>query len=115
MVVKQTPIPEPIVNKVIAESGIKEVGRASIREIKKMINDIEDASGIPFIRMEMGIPGLPACQIGVNAQIEALKNGCAAKYPDIEGTPELKKEMSCFVKNFLDLKVSPEGCIPTVG
>jgi len=115
MVKKHTPIPEHIVNKIVAESGIKEVGKASIREIKKLINDIEEASGTSFIRMEMGIPGLPACQIGINAQIDALKNGCAALYPDIDGTPELKKEMSKFVKNFLDLDVSPEGCIPTVG
>ena len=110
-----TPIPKEVVEKIVAGSGINEVGKASIREIKKLINDIEGASGTKFIRMEMGIPGLPACQIGVNAQIEALKNGCAALYPDIEGTPELKKEMSQYVKNFLDLEVSSEGCIPTVG
>jgi len=111
----QTPIQKKIVDKIVAESGINQIGRASIREIKKLINDIEEASNTMFIRMEMGIPGLPACEIGVNAQIEALKNGCAALYPDIDGTPELKKEMSRFVKNFLDLEVSPEGCIPTVG
>jgi len=111
----QTPIQKQIVDKIVAESGINEVGKASIREIKKLINDIEQASGKSFIRMEMGIPGLPACQIGINAQIEALKNGCAAIYPDIDGTPDLKKEMSRFVKNFLDLNVAAEGCIPTVG
>jgi aspartate/methionine/tyrosine aminotransferase len=115
MVEKNTPIPEHIVNKIVAESGIKEVGKASIREIKKLINDIENESGISFIRMEMGIPGLPACQIGIDAQIEALKNGVAAIYPDIEGAPVLKKEMARFVKNFLDLEVSSNACIPTVG
>ncbi|MCL2245829.1 MAG: pyridoxal phosphate-dependent aminotransferase [Lentimicrobiaceae bacterium] len=110
-----TPIPKQVVDTIVAGSGISEVGRASIREIKKLINDIEEASGKKFIRMEMGIPGLPACKIGVNAQIEALQRGCAAIYPDIEGTPDLKREMSRYVKNFLDLDVSPEGCIPTVG
>ncbi len=112
---KNTPIPAEIVDKVVANSGIKEVGKASIREIKRLINDIENASGEKFVRMEMGIPGLPACKIGVDAQIEALKNGIAYLYPDIDGTPELKKEASRFVKNFIDLDVSPEGCIPTVG
>ncbi len=112
---KNTPIPAEIVDKVVANSGIKEVGKASIREIKRLINDIENASGEKFVRMEMGIPGLPACKIGVDAQIEALKNGIAYLYPDIDGTPELKKETSRFVKNFIDLDVSPEGCIPTVG
>ena len=110
-----TPIPETIVDDILAKSGIREIGKASIREVKRLINDIEDAAGQKFVRMEMGIPGLPACNIGVNAQIEALKKGCAALYPDIEGTPELKREMAKFVKNFINLDVSPEGCIPTVG
>ena len=38
---KNTPIPAEIVDKVVANSGIKEVGKASIREIKRLINDIE--------------------------------------------------------------------------
>jgi aspartate/methionine/tyrosine aminotransferase len=113
--VKNTPIAKQIVDKVVAKSGINNLGTASIREIKKLINQIEEESNIKFIRMEMGIPGIPASEIGVNAQIEALKNGCAAIYPDIDGTPELKSEMSKFIKNFLDLDVSPAGCIPTVG
>lgn len=112
---KNTPIAKQIVDNVVANSGIKNLGTASIREIKKLINLIEEESKIDFIRMEMGIPGIPASEIGVNAQIEALKNGCAAIYPDIDGTPELKSEMSKFIKNFLDLDVSPAGCIPTVG
>lgn len=112
---KNTPIAIDLVNKIIAENGIKEVGKASIREIKKLINDIEKASGVKFVRMEMGIPGIPACQIGVDAQIKALQNGIATIYPDIDGIPELKTEMSKFVKNFIDLDVAPASCIPTVG
>lgn len=112
---KNTPIPYDIVNKILNESTIKKIETASIREVKKLINDIEKASGEKFIRMEMGIPGLPACQIGIEAQINALNNGVAALYPDIEGIPELKIEMSRFVKNFIDLDVSPSSCIPTVG
>jgi len=110
-----TPIAEEIVNKIMAASNIKNIGTASIREVKRLISDIERASGQQFVRMEMGIPGLPACEIGVNAQIEALQNGAASIYPDIEGIPELKQEMAKFVKNFIDLDVSPDSCIPTVG
>jgi aspartate/methionine/tyrosine aminotransferase len=113
--VKNTPIAQQIVDNVVANSGIKNLGTASIREIKKLINQIEEGSNTKFIRMEMGIPGIPASEIGINAQIEALKSGCASIYPDIDGTPELKSEMSRFIKNFLDLDVSPAGCIPTVG
>lgn len=112
---KNTPIPANIVDQILSESGIKRIETASIREIKKLINEIEKASGEKFIRMEMGIPGLPACQIGIDAQIKALQNGVASLYPDIDGIPELKTEMSKFVKNFLDLEIAPEGCIPTVG
>lgn len=110
-----TPIASTVVDKIFSESGIQEIGKASIREVKRLINDIEKASGEKFIRMEMGVPGLPACAIGVEAQIKALKSGCAAVYPDIDGTPELKQEVAKFVKNFINLDVSPEGCIPTVG
>lgn len=112
---KNTPIPAEIVDKIVANSGITNVGRASIREVKRLINEIEKASGKEFVRMEMGIPGLPACHVGVEAQIKALQNGVAAIYPDIEGIPELKVETARFVKNFIDLDVNPENCIPTVG
>ena len=112
---KNTPIPVEIVDKIVANSGIQEVGKASIREVKRLINDIEQASGKEFVRMEMGIPGLPACHVGVEAQIQALQKGVAALYPDIEGIPDLKKEAARFVKNFIDLDVNPENCIPTVG
>ncbi|MDR3046752.1 MAG: pyridoxal phosphate-dependent aminotransferase, partial [Bacteroidales bacterium] len=112
---KKTPISSTIVDKIFAESGITRLETASIREIKKLINQIETTSGEEFIRMEMGVPGLPPCQIGVDAQIKALKNGIAYLYPDIDGIQELKSEMKKFVKNFIDLDVSAEGCIPTVG
>ena len=112
---KNRPISTEIVDKIFAESGISKIATASIREVKKLINEIENASGKKFIRMEMGIPGLPACQIGVEAQIDALKNNAASLYPDIEGIPDLKMEMAKFVKNFIDLDVSPASCIPTVG
>ncbi len=112
---KNTPIDRSLVDQMIAQNSIKEVGKASIREIKRLINDIENASGTKFVRMEMGIPGIPACKIGVEAQVEALKNGIATIYPDLDGTPDLKKEASRFIKNFIDLDISPESCFPTVG
>lgn len=112
---KNTPINSEIVNKKLAANNIDSVGKASIREIKKLVDDIEKESGERFVRMEMGIPGLPASEIGVNAEIEALKNGVASTYPDIQGIPKLKTEMSRFVKNFLNVNVAPEHCLPTVG
>ena len=110
-----TPIDYSTVQKTIQASGLSSVGKASIREIKKLIDNLEAASGDKFIRMEMGIPGLPPATAGVEGQITALKRGVAALYPDIHGIPELKKEISRFVKLFMNVEVSPEGCIPTVG
>jgi aspartate/methionine/tyrosine aminotransferase len=110
-----TPIDFEIVNDKINELNVQEVGKATIREIKRLVDNIESASGKKFIRMEMGVPGLPPAQVGTDAEIEALQRGVAAIYPDIDGIPVLKKEVSLFVKNFLDIDVDPSGCIPTVG
>ena len=112
---KNTPINYEVVSKKIKESRIEHIGTASIREIKKLIDDIEKETGERFVRMEMGIPGLPAAEVGVTAEIEALKKGVANTYPDIQGIPQLKKEASRFVKLFLNIDVNPESCIPTVG
>ncbi len=112
---KNTPINYEIVARKIKESRIENIGRASIRELKKLVDEIEAETGEKFIRMEMGIPGLPAAEIGVQAEIEALKTGIANTYPDIQGIPQLKTEASRFVKLFLNIDVDPEGCIPTVG
>jgi len=104
-----------IVRKKIKESDIEDLGTASIREIVKLVNRIERETGVKFIRMEIGEPGLPPPEIGVNAEIEALRRGVGAIYPSIEGIRPLKEETSRFLKLFLNIDVSPEGCIPTVG
>ena len=112
---QNTPINFDIVNGKIAESGIKNIGKASIRELVSLVNDIEHDTNEKFIRMEMGVPGLAPPEIGTNAEIEALKNGVASKYPMIDGIAQLKDEISLFVKNFLNINVNRKGCIPTVG
>ena len=112
---KNTPIDFEIVRRNIEESQLSSVGKASIREIKKLIDNIEAETGEKYVRMEMGIPGLPPVQIGVDAEIDALKKGVASIYPDIHGILPLKKEISRFVKNFIDVDVNEESCIPTVG
>ncbi len=112
---KKTPINAEVVQRHIAESKIRNIGTASIREIKRLINGIENETGEKFVRMEMGVPGLPAASIGIEAEIKALRSGVGSIYPDIEGTPVLKKEAARFVKLFLDIEVDPANCIPTVG
>ncbi|MGE5436545.1 MAG: hypothetical protein ACM3O3_04905, partial [Syntrophothermus sp.] len=115
LLTKETPINYNIVKKAIEESNIPVIGKASIREIKKIIDRIQRETGEEYIRMEMGVPGLPASEIGINAEIEALRKGVASIYPDIQGIPQLKKETARFIKLFVDIDVNPEYCIPTVG
>lgn len=110
-----TPLDHNIVGKVIADSGIKSFDTASIREIARLVNQLEEATGARYIRMEMGSPGLPAVRAGIEAEIDSLRNGVASVYPDIEGLKSLKDETSRFIKLFLNLEIKPLGCIPTVG
>jgi len=110
-----TPINYEIVEQKIGELEVPEIGNASIREIVQLVSSIEAATGVRYIRMEMGVPGLPPARIGVEAEIEALKNNVASAYPRIDGIQPLKDETSRFLKLFMDIEVNPEGCIPTVG
>jgi len=110
-----TPIPSEIVRAKIKETDLPVIGSARIREIVKLVNNIEEASGQKFIRMEMGVPGLEPVSVATEAEIEALKRGVASKYANIEGIPELKNEIARFCKLFLDLDINPRCCLPTVG
>lgn len=109
------PISEDIIESVKESAGILSPGTASIREIVSLVNRIERETGISFVRMEMGVPGLPVPEIGTNAEIEAIKSGVGSLYPDITGLRSLKEEASRFIRLFLDVNISPTGCIPTVG
>ena len=112
---KPTPIRKDIVDKLIAQLGIDDFAKATIREVKQVAAMAEKESGVEFVKMEMGIPGLPAAQVGVNAQIKALQEGIAHSYPDIQGYPELKVQASRFVKAFINVDIKPEGCVPVTG
>ena len=111
----ETPIKKEIVDGLVQELGINDFAKATIREVKQVAAKAEKASGVEFIKMEMGIPGLPAAQVGVDAQIKALEQGIAHSYPDIQGAPVLKQEASRFVKAFIGLDVASECCVPVTG
>ncbi len=109
------PLSPELIKQLSQKNGLPDVGSASIREIFHLVNIIERETGLRYVRMEMGVPGLPTPSIGIEAEIEALKNGVSAIYPDVTGLPILKDETARFVKLFLNVDVSPRGCIPTVG
>ncbi len=110
-----TPIDKKLIDDAIADFGIQDFAKATIREVKAIAAFAEKEAGVEFIKMEMGIPGLPAAKVGVDAQIKALKEGIARIYPDIQGNPELKKQASRFVKAFINIDVDPECCVPVCG
>jgi len=109
------PISPETINALAKSLDIPSLGSSSIREIVQLVNKIEEKTGVKFVRMEMGVPGIPAPAIGVEAEIAALKNGVASVYPDISGLKSLKEETSRFIKLFLNIDIDPMGCIPTVG
>lgn len=112
---KNTPIDYQIAEQIINEFGISDFGKATIREVVAISNKLEKLTNTEFIHMEMGVPGLKAAQIGVEAEINALQNGIASIYPDINGLPELKHEASRFIKAFINVDVAPTGCVPVTG
>mgnify|MGYP000866538035 FL=1 len=112
---KPTPINYTVVSQKIKEANLADLGKATIREIVALVNKIQKETGEKYIRMEMGVPGLKPSNIGTEAEIEALRRGVAADYPMLDGISELKEETSKFIKNFMDISLNPEGCIPTVG
>jgi len=114
MDISEIPIPEKVIDNILSSTGINP-GSASIRELSHIVDLLEDETGIRFVRMEMGVPGIPSPSIAVEAEIKALKSGVAAIYPNIAGIPHLKEETSRFIKLFLDTDIGPEMCIPTVG
>lgn len=112
---KNLPLSKDYINGFAKKFGLRDLGKATIREIVGMVNFIQQDSGVPFFRMEMGVPGLNPPEVGVNAEIEALKKGVASDYPMVDGIKPLKEEASKFIKNFMNTDISPEGCVPTVG
>lgn len=104
-----------LVDSLFAQFNEPDITRLSIREVGKLVAQIEQQSGQEFIHMEMGVPGLPASKIGLDAEREGLKMGLASSYPNIEGISFAKTEIARFARLFMDVDVSPACCVPTVG
>ncbi len=94
---------------------VEDLSQATIGEILLVAQYLERKTGIPFIRMDQGSPGLPPNRFGVEAEKEALDRGVGSQYPPADGVRELKEAASAFVKAFIDIDISPRSCIPTTG
>lgn len=114
----QFPLDKHIVDSICYRFGLHnfhELGNASIRQLVGVVKHIEQSLGVEFVNMAIGEPGLPADMIGIEAEHQALLNGCASHYPNILGIPEVKKWGSEFVRAFINLQRPPECILPTVG
>lgn len=106
---------EDLVASVAREMKVADLQNATIGDILLVASRLEVLTGIPFIRMDQGSPGLPANRIGIEAEKAALDKGLGAQYPAAAGVPELKEAASRFVKAFIDIDISPRACLPTTG
>ncbi len=99
----------------MARMNIDDIASATIRQILALANILESTRTEPFVHLEMGNPGLPASEIGVEAEHEAHLKGIANKYPNIAGVKALKDAGSRFMKSFLDIEIPGRCIVPTVG
>ena len=106
---------DELVQEAARVNHVADLSHATIGETLLVAQYLEQKTGLPFIRMDQGSPGLPCNTYGIDAEKKALDNGANNQYPAAAGIPELKDAASRFVKAFMDIDVSARACIPTVG
>ena len=106
---------EELVAQACREKNVEDLSNATIGEVLLVAQYLEQTTGIPFIRMDQGSPGLPINKYGVEAEKAALDSGIGSQYPAAAGVPELKDAASRFIKAFINVDVSPRSCVPTTG
>ncbi|MGL5937841.1 MAG: aminotransferase class I/II-fold pyridoxal phosphate-dependent enzyme [Phocaeicola sp.] len=104
-----------VIEQVAAKLHIANLQNATIGEVLLIAQHLEQTTGIQFIRMDQGSPGLPANLLGVEAEKKALDRGLGNSYPPAAGIPDLKKAASEFIKAFINIDLSHHSCLPTTG
>jgi len=110
------PLNSKSIDNIIHKNDI-DLNLIGIRELQSLVSELSNKFSVDFLRFEFGIPGLKANSIGPKEEIKVLKENDAlpSTYPPFDGIPRLKKATVEFVRQFLDIHVSPTNCIPTVG
>lgn len=106
---------EELLAEACRECHVTDITEATIGETLLVSQYMAGKTGIPFIHMDQGSPGLPVNHYGVEAEKAALDRGVGSQYPAAAGVKELKEAASKFVKAFIDVDISPRACIPTTG
>ena len=111
----KTIIDSSLINREMQNLEVTSFDDLSIRQLVSLVKTFEKESGEEFIHFEIGVPGLPASQVGIEAQKRALDEGVASVYPALEGEPALKQAAAKFIRAIVGAEVEPRHCIPTVG
>jgi len=106
---------EELVEEARVKNHVADLSTATIGEVLLVAQYLEQKTGIPFIRMDQGSPGLPANRYGIEAEKAALERGVGSQYPAAAGIKELKEAAHEFVKAFINVEVSARACVPTTG
>lgn len=106
---------DELVSEATNVNHVTDLSHATIGETLLVAQYLEQKTGIPFIRMDQGSPGLPANQYGIEAEKRALDSGIVSQYPAAAGIKELKDAASQFVKAFINVDISARACVPTTG
>ena len=77
---------EALVEEARIASRVADLSQATIGEVLLVAQYLERKTGIPFIRMDQGSPGLPPNHYGVEAEKEAL---------DRESAPNIRRQTAC--------------------
>ena len=109
------PVSTDMFRQALGMMNIPNIASATIRQIMALASHLQEPLGEEFVHLEMGNPGLPASEAGIEAEREALANGVANMYPNIAGIKPLKDAGSDFLKAFFDIDIPGRCIVPTVG
>lgn len=84
---------EELVNSVAKEMKVADLDNATIGDVLLVASRLEELTGIPFIRMDQGSPGLPANKIGIEAE---KKLSIEESVRNIRQLRSGRTETSCF-------------------
>jgi aspartate/methionine/tyrosine aminotransferase len=110
-----TPVSSDTFKRTLEAMDIPNIASATIRQIAALATNLQKSIGEDFVHLEMGNPGLPASEVGIEAECNALRSGCANQYPNIAGIKPLKEAGSEFLKAFFNIDVPARCIVPTVG
>ena len=87
---ERLPLDRSVLDSALERMDIADIAQATIRQSGDIARILENETGTEFLHLEMGVPGLPPEQVGVEAECKALRQGVASQYPSMSGIPELK-------------------------